>query len=192
MGGHQHRGGAARALLWPRIRPAKGAGEALWSDSLSPRPCSATHKPPELPSAEPPRSSRALSPPTPIQASLLSPVSEGMLPQTNTRRFWGPPMTKGHPIWIILIPYFHNTVWMTWLRALPHPRPQIQHPSGIRGGAWVSVQHHWILSHPGGSERFPRPSAGVCRPCCVRGLHGSTPVAKPAAGVLATTIEPLV
>lgn len=91
--------------------------------------------------------------------TLLSSASEEMLPQTNTRRFWGPPMTKGapHAIWTSIVPYFHNTGWMMCLRgrwALPHPHPQIQHPSPICC-AWCQSQHHRILSHPGGSECFP-------------------------------------
>lgn len=50
--------------------------------------------------------------------TLLSSASEEMLPQTNTRRFWGPPMTKGapHAIWTSIVPYFHNTGWMMCLR----------------------------------------------------------------------------
>lgn len=47
--------------------------------------------------------------------TLPSSVSEEMLPQINTRRFWDPPMTKGapYPIWSPIVPYFCNTGWMT-------------------------------------------------------------------------------
>lgn len=38
---------------------------------------------------------------------------------------------------------------------MPHPRPQIQHPSPICCDAWCQSQHRWILSHPAGSEHFP-------------------------------------